>query len=419
VEPLLFLSHRIPYPPNKGDKVRSYHLVRHLAKRYRLFVGTFIDDRADWGALDAFRPLCAEVFARPRHPLRNRMTSLSGLITGEALTLTYYRDSAMLDWVRNVLAREDIRKCFVFCSAMAQYVAGRPDLKRIVDLVDVDSEKWRQYASDRPWPLSWIYRREADRLLAAEAAIAQEFDATLLVTSAERELFTLRTPQSAACVHVVANGVDTDNFSPAVQAERPFPAQEKAIVFTGAMDYWPNADAARWFASAILPKVLEQEPRAHFYVVGMNPPATVQSLAQHPAVTVTGRVADTRPYLKHASVVVAPLRVARGVQNKILEAMALARPVVASVECARSLSAAPGSELLTAADEAGFASNVLAVLSGALPAMGDAARARVLADYQWEENLARIDALLDDARHTTAQPADKSAPAIPMRAAQT
>ncbi|MCC6610748.1 MAG: TIGR03087 family PEP-CTERM/XrtA system glycosyltransferase [Burkholderiales bacterium] len=411
MEPLLFLSHRIPFPPNKGDKVRSYHLLNHLAARYRIHLGTFVDDPADWPHVDALRARCASVLARPLDPRRSRIRSLAGLFTGEPLTLPYFRDRALQRWVNRTVYRERIRKCFVFSSAMAQYVTGLPKLLRVVDLVDVDSEKWRQYATERRWPLSWIYRREADRLLAWEAAAVREFDAGLLVTPAERALFAQHAPREAGRVHVVANGVDTDHFCPDVRLERPFPANEKAIVFTGAMDYWPNADAARWFASDILPSVVQRDPDAQFYVIGMNPPPSVRALAQNPAVTVTGRVPDTRPYLQHAAVAVAPLRLARGVQNKILEAMAMARPVVASTECVRALSAVPDREILVAGDASEFASRVLDALSSDRDGMGGAARRRVLDDYQWSRNLARIDALLGDAP-IPAQPPVSTAPAV-------
>jgi len=418
MEPLLFLAHRIPYPPTKGDKVRSFHLLKHFAGRYRVFLGTFMDDPADWPYHGKLDELCAGVMAHPLNPTGARIRSLAGLVSGEALSLPYFRASALQRWVDQTLERERIRKCFVFSSAMAQYVTGRADLRRVVDLVDVDSEKWRQYATERRWPLSWIYRREADRLLAFEEAAAREFDASLLVTAAEKALFVKRAPQIASRVHVVANGVDTDFFTPETGSERPFPSDEQPIVFTGAMDYWPNADAACWFATQVLPAVLRQHESARFYIVGMNPLPAVQALARQSAVTVTGRVPDIRPYLQHASVVVAPLRIARGVQNKILEAMAMGRPVVASSACAKSLSAIPGREVLVAGDASEFASRVLEVLAVEPSNIGKAARARVLSDYQWDRNLSAVNALLADSP-TPAQSLESGAPAVAgLRAAR-
>jgi len=418
MEPLLFLSHRIPYPPNKGDKVRSYHLLKHFAGRYRVFLGTFVDDPADWPHLDKVKDLCADVMARPLNPLGRKLKSLTGLLTGEALTLSYFRASTMQRWIDQTLEREQIRKCFVFSSGMAQYVTGSADLRRVVDLVDLDSEKWRQYATEHRWPLSWLYRREANRLLAFEVAVTREFNASLLVTAAEKAMFLKRASHIASHVHVVANGVDTDFFSPDSVFDSPFANAERAIVFTGAMDYWPNADAARWFASEVLPAVLRQHERARFYVVGMNPLPSVQALARNPAVTVTGRVSDTRPYLRHASVVVAPLRVARGVQNKILEAMAMARAVVASAACAQPLSAVPGREILVAGDASEFAARVIEALDSDWTSVGAAARARVLGDYQWDRNLALVDALLDDMPIATQPPAPITPAVAALRAAR-
>lgn len=396
MEPLLFLAHRIPFPPNKGDKIRSYHLLKHLAERYRVFLGTFVDDPADWRRVDELTALCAEVRAFPLHRLAQRLRSLTGFATGEALTLPYFRRGALQRWVDETVRRESIRRCFVFSSAMAQYLAGRADLKRVLDLVDVDSEKWRQYATEQRWPMSWVYRREADRLLGVEQAAVLSFDASLLVTSAEKALFAVRAPRAAARVHVVENGVDSDYFDPAADFERPFAHGEAAIVFTGAMDYRPNADAACWFASEVLPAVLREHSRARFYVVGMNPLPAVEALSRHPAIAVTGRVADTRPYLQHAAVVVVPLRIVRGVQNKMLEAMAMERPVVATAACASALSAIPGRELLVASDAAEFATQVSRVLSGEHPDIGRAARARVRSGYQWRRNLIAVDAMIDD-----------------------
>ncbi|MFO1362605.1 MAG: TIGR03087 family PEP-CTERM/XrtA system glycosyltransferase [Burkholderiales bacterium] len=415
MEPLLFLAHRIPYPPDKGDKIRSFHLLRHLAARHRVFLGTFVDDPADRRHVAALQALCADVCALPLAPRRRRIASLAGFATGEALTLPYYRSAALQRWVDATVAREGIRRGFVFSAAMAQYVLAHAGMRRVLDLVDVDSEKWRQYAAGRRGPAAWVYRREADRLLRFEAAAAGAFDASLLVTAAEKALFAARAPGAAARVHVVANGVDGAHFAPDAALPRPFARDELPVVFTGAMDYWPNVDAACWFASAVLPAVLRAHPRARFHVVGMNPLPAVQALARDPAVAVTGRVPDTRPYLQHAAVVVAPLRIARGVQNKVLEAMAMQRPVVASAECAAALTAVPGAELLVAANAGEFAAHVSRTLAGERPGLGEAARARVLGDYPWTRSLELVARLVDGA--AAPAPAGAGRPTGALRAA--
>jgi len=396
MEPLLYLTHRIPYPPNKGDKVRSYHLLRFLARRYAVHLGTFVDDEADRAHDGALAPLCASMHVATIHPTRARIRSLAGLLSGEALTLGYYRDEGLAQWVRASVAQHGITRVVVFSAAMAQYVTQLAGVRTVVDFVDVDSAKWEQYGRSRAWPLSQIYRREGDRLLAFERAVARATDASVFVTAAEADLFRRKAPECAARVSFAQNGVDTEYFAPDAGRASPFEADEEALVFTGAMDYWPNVDAVCWFAHEVLPAIRAARPQARFHIVGMQPAPTVQALARLPGVAVTGRVPDVRPYLQHARVVVAPLRVARGIQNKVLEAMAMARPVVASTGAAQGLPAVPGVELEIAdppADMAALTVRVMDRLRG--DALGVAARARVVANYDWNVNLAPFAALLE------------------------
>jgi sugar transferase (PEP-CTERM/EpsH1 system associated) len=417
MQPLLYLTHRIPFPPDKGDKVRSYHLLRYLATRYRVFLGTFVDDPEDRRHADRLTTLCAEVFARPLTSSIARTRSLAGFFTGEPLTLPYYRDRALRNWVDAVVARERIRRSLVFSSAMIPYVLGRPELRVVADLVDVDSDKWTRYARTRAWPLSLVYGREGRKLLAFERAAAARADATVLVTEAETRLFAALAPECAHRVHPLRNGVDAEFFSPAPGRESPYGPGEEAIVFTGAMDYWPNVDAVAWFAREALPRIAAVRPRARFYIVGRNPSAAVRALARDGRVVVTGRVPDVRPYLQHARVVVAPLRLARGIQNKVLEAMAMGRPVVASAACAAVLSFVPGSELETADCAEAFAAKTIELISSPRrEAMGAAARVRILKDYAWERSLARLADLLEGAV-PTADPEPREAVSLERVAA--
>jgi len=396
--PLLYLTHRIPYPPNKGDKVRSYHLLRFLAGRYAVHLGTFIDDDADRAHEDALAPLCASTHVATLRPARARIRSLAGLFSGEALTLGYYRNEGLAQWVRATVARHAITRVVVFSSAMAQYVTDLAGVRTVVDFVDVDSAKWEQYGRSRAWPLSQLYRREGDRLLAFERAVARAADASVFVTAAEADLFRRKAPECAARVSFAQNGVDTDYFAPDDARASPFAPDEEALVFTGAMDYWPNVDAVCWFAHEVLPAIRAERRNARFHIVGMQPAPTVQALAKLPGVSVTGRVPDVRPYLQHARVVVAPLRVARGIQNKVLEAMAMARPVVVSARAAEGLTARPGEEIEVADDAAGFAARTLAVMAPSdAQRLGRAARARAVADYDWAANLAPFARLIEDA----------------------
>jgi sugar transferase (PEP-CTERM/EpsH1 system associated) len=354
-----------------------------------------VDDPADREHAAALNAMCAETCIRTIIPPLDRVRSLLALFTGDALTQTYYRDRELAAWVAGVVVRERITRCVVFSSGMAQYVQGLPGLRKVVDFVDVDSAKWAEYAERRPWPVSWIYRREGEKLLAYERRVATRADAALFVTAAEADLFGRLAPECAGHLSVVGNGVDGGFFSPEHGFASPYGAGEQTIVFTGAMDYWPNIDAVSWFARESFPEILAACPAARFCIVGMRPAPVVKALARHPAIRVTGWVPDTRPYLAHARVVIAPLRVARGIQNKVLEAMAMARPVVVSQASARALDVRPGSDVEVAETAGEFARKVLGLLSAEqAPVMGQAARRRVLDRYSWERTFTQLDQIL-------------------------
>ena len=409
---LLYLVHRMPYPPNKGDKVRSYHLLKHLAARHRVFVGTFIDDVADQAHIETLRKLCAGLHVVPLHPLRARLASLSGLLRNEALTLAYYRSSALRRWVEQTLAHEAIDAAVVYSSSMVPYTEGRADLPVLVDFVDVDSAKWTQYAGQHRWPLSWLYRREGERLLAYERAVAGAAQRSFFSTQKEADLFRGLAPECAGGIEAMSNGVDANYFSPAADRASPFAPGELPLVFTGAMDYWPNVDAVVWFAQQVLPKLREQRPGLRFHIVGRAPTAAVRALAS-PAVVVTGTVPDVRPYLQHAAVVVAPLRLARGIQNKILEAMAMERPVVAATACVEAIDATPGEHLFSATEADDFVIQVEGLLADAprATAVGRAGRQRVLAAYAWDAQMRVLDRHLD--RHlNSSSPAARATPEL-------
>ena len=390
---LLFLAHRIPFPPNKGDKIRSFHLLRHLAQRYRIYLGAFVDDANDWQYANALAPYCAEMKLLPLHPRRSKLKSLTGLLTGEALTLPYYRNAALSDWARQRVQDGSVNRGLAFSSAMGQFMP--PGLARtVMDMVDVDSDKWTQYAPSQRWPLSWLYAREGRKLAAWEARMAQQFDATLLVSEPEAALLQQRVPQARDRIAAFENGVDSDYFSPQREYPKPFPAEVRAIVFTGAMDYWPNIDAVTWFANEVFPAIRKQCSQAQFVIVGSRPSMEVKNLARQPGVIVTGSVPDVRPYLAHAACAVAPLRIARGVQNKVLEAMAMGRTVVATPQAAEGIRARAGEEYILANEANTFSHAVINQLERHSD-IGQAARQAVLRHYDWQQNLSTVDACLE------------------------
>jgi sugar transferase (PEP-CTERM/EpsH1 system associated) len=390
MEKLLYLVHRIPYPPNKGDKIRSFHFLKALAEKYEIYLGTFIDDPDDRQYVDALKPFCKASFCVDLHPKLGKIKSLSGFLRGEALSLPYYRNQALQAWVDKTIVEQTIDRALIFSSPMAQYLQKYPAVKLIADFVDVDSDKWQQYASSKTWPASWVYRREAQKLLSYETRIASQSKATLFVSEQEAKLFKQLAPATADKITYVNNGVDTDFFDSELEYASPFVSDREAIVFTGAMDYWANVDAVIWFSEQVLPLVKQQRPDARFYIVGSKPAKSVLQLAEaDDAVIVTGRVDDVRNYVAHARVVVAPLRIARGIQNKVLEAMAMAKAVVVTSAAMEGIQANRAIQVPVADSPAEFAEQVIAYLQQPTLIIAENRRF-VQAEFSWQQNGQRL-----------------------------
>jgi sugar transferase (PEP-CTERM/EpsH1 system associated) len=363
MDELLFLAHRIPYPPDKGDKIRSWNFFAHLARRYRIHLGCFIDDPRDWDFTEKLRSLCGECCFVGLKPPVAKLMSLRGLLDGRALTLPYYESAELKEWTRAMTRRPQVTHAFVYCSAMAQYIdaAAHRRLRTIADIVDVDSEKWADYAQRKPFASRWLYAREARRVRAIEAEIAAEFDETIVATAAELTLLRQLAPHAAGELLCVTNGVDSDYFSPDRAYDNPYDAAGPAVAFVGAMDYWPNIDAAIHFATTIFPAVRARLPQLRFFIVGSNPSPELRALESAGAIVVTGRVPDVRPYMAHAAAIVAPLRIARGVQNKVLEGMAMGKPVIASPEALNGIGAEIGKDIIRAESPLEFAEGIARV----------------------------------------------------------
>jgi sugar transferase (PEP-CTERM/EpsH1 system associated) len=391
VEDLLFLSQRIPYPPDKGDKIRSFHILRHLAERYRVNLGCFFDDPNDAKYIAPLQDICGNVFAVHLPASSKRVRALGGFARGTSFSEACFRDARMTRWVAKTLRDHSVSKGFVFSSAMAPYLAETP-ISKIVDIVDVDSEKWRVYAAQSSWPMNWIYGREAAMLLSLERRSALAFDKSIFVSSAEADVFLSLAPETSGRVLAMNNGVDTDYFDPAREFSSPFESGIDALVFTGTMNYRPNIEAVASFARDVFPGIRRRRPNAEFWIVGAHPSPDVRALKRD-GVHVTGQVEDVRPFLAHAACVVAPLKIARGVQNKVLEAMAMARPVVVSPEAREGIEARARDELLIADTPDIFEQTVGAVLAGNYPGIGLGARAYVLAHHGWRHNLELLDTL--------------------------
>jgi len=390
--PLLYLVHRIPYPPNKGDKIRSYHILSYLAKSFDIYLGAFIDNPSDWQYESELEALCKIVHLVGLNPRRAKIKSLIGLTKGVALTIPYYHSKKMQDWVDLVLDDFNITQAVVFSSAMAQYLSGKKynGIQRVIDFVDVDSDKWAQYGKKQTWPMSSIYARESQCLLSFERQIAKEFDVNYFVSETEARHFKSLAPESINKVDHFNNGVDTDYFSPLKVFENPYKNGLKIVTFTGAMDYWANVDAVVWFANAIFPQIVAQNSNCNMYIIGSSPTEQVKSLGKRKNIIVTGRVPDVRPYLSYADISVAPLRIARGVQNKVLEAMAMSCMVVASPEAAEGISANPGTDFVIADNANKFASACLNLLENPNNQMCTNARRCIIENYSWPTNLAKL-----------------------------
>ncbi len=394
---LLFLAHRIPYPPNKGDKIRSYHLLNELRKEYKIHLATFIDDKEDLQYKEHVASLCESFCAIEIDPFISKVKSLKGFITAEALSIPYYQSKELSDYVEKVIAT-GVDKALVFSSAMAQFVSStRFDLKMVVDFVDIDSDKWRQYSSSKKWPASWLYKREYKKLFEWEKMVAQQADHSLFVTEKESALFRELVPTVAEKVHSIDNGVDYDFFTSNSAAENPYLEQSPKIVFTGAMDYWANVDAVVWFAEEVLPLVQQKIPNLEFFIVGSKPTAKVSALSNVAGVTVTGRVEDVRPYIQYSNLSVAPLRIARGVQNKVLEAMSMGKAVVATSQAMEGIKDIEQFSELTLDDAKAYADKVAELLQDDAKAKswGDKGREMILKNYNWQSNVAKVVNLLE------------------------
>ncbi|HET8611240.1 MAG TPA: TIGR03087 family PEP-CTERM/XrtA system glycosyltransferase [Sphingomonas sp.] len=384
---LLFLAHRVPYPPDRGDKIRSFHILRHLAGRQTVHLAAFADDEADLAHAEALRPLLGGLHVERRTAGKGRAMAAALLKRGAA-SVTAFHSRDMRRFVERALAERPIDRLYVFSGQMAQYApADRPF---VMDFADMDSEKFAAYADAARGPMRWAWRREARRLFAAEREAARRASVSLFVSDAEAALFRRRTGLSEARVQTLENGIDLDHYRPAPWSGEPL------VVFTGQMDYPPNIEAVTGFARHAWPRVRAAVPEARFAIVGRRPDPAVTALHGRDGIEVTGEVADVRPWLARAALVVAPLRIARGVQNKVLEAMATARAVVASPQAFEGIAAEPGRELLVArgwAEEAEAVAGLLADPARAA-AIGAAARARIEARYGWDARLAPLDAMM-------------------------
>jgi len=391
-ESILCLVHRVPYPPNRGDRIRSFHVLEFLASRAEVHLAFLAEQPPPRPTMEVLERLCRRVAAVPLGRHSRWAHAAWSLLAGRTATegLFFCRDLRRI--VRRWAERTRFDAAFVFCSSMVQYLdaPGLAGVPAIVDLVDVDSQKWFDYA-EHAWPVGrLLFRLEGRRLRRLEASLPDRAAAVTVVSEHEAGLFRAFCPTDR--LHVIPNGIDLDFFRP---GESPVAPEAESCVFVGALDYKANLDGVAWFCREVWPRVRQRHPRAVFRVVGSNPGPAARRLARLPGVDLVGEVADVRPYLREATIAAVPLRVARGIQNKVLEAMAMGKAAVVTPQALEGIDATPTVHLCQAAtpDQWVRAIGVLLADPGLRNRLGRAARAFVAERYQWATQLERLAAL--------------------------
>ena len=396
---VLFACHRVPYPPKRGGKIRPFNIIRHLTEQgHRVTVASLARTAREVEEAADLRRHCesllVEVISDPAAGSR----MVAWLPTTRPSSFAYFHSPRLAQRIGEALAREPFDMIFVHCSSAAPYVAAAQAPLKVLDFGDMDSQKWHEYAQYKPFPLSAGYRLEAAKLERAERRLAQRFDLCTCTTRAELkslQALGVKTPSDW-----FPNGVDATFFTPAGDYD------PNLIAFVGRMDYYPNQQAVTMFCRDVLPRLRSERPTLQFRIVGADPPAFIRELGKLPGITVTGSVPDVRGFVTSAALTVAPLTIARGTQNKILESMAMGVPVVCSTAAADGVDAVPGEHLLTAANPDEYVAAVSSILdSRELRAhLAQSARARVLANHAWRSSMARLDSLLASALKERMQP---------------
>ena len=389
---ILCLVHRVPYPPNRGDRIRSYHLLRFLAARADVSLAFLAQDAMDRETAEALGGLCQRVAAVPWRRWSRWLRATGSMAAGRTATEGLFRSSELNHVVRTWSEQTRFDLAFIFCSSMVQYLdaPGLTDVPVVVDLVDVDSQKWLDYARHSRTPMRWLFQMEGNRLRRLEALLPDRVEAVTVVSLQEADLFQSFCPSDR--VHPVLNGVDLDYFQPDTDCDGSSCEQ---CVFVGALDYRANLDGVTWFCHEVWHRVRQRHPQATFRLVGSNPGPAARKLARQPGVELVGQVPDVRPHLKDAALAVVPLQVARGIQNKVLEAMAMAKPVVVSPQALEGIDATPDVHLCRAATADEWARAIGTLLSDPerRSRLGGAAREFVEQRFQWKRRLQPLAAL--------------------------
>lgn len=388
---ILVLAHRVPYPLDKGDRIRTFNLLRFLSCRASVHLACLADEPVRAEAMQALAGVCHRLHIVPLGKTSRSLRAMGSLICGRTITQGAFSSGGLRHLLRQWLKDSKFHAVMGTASSMAPYlrVPELANVPAVLDLMDVDSEKWFDYSRARSWPLSWVFRTEGGRLRRLETEMAQWARAVMLVSEAEADVFRSFCPWKE--VHAVSNGVDLDYFQPAAEQ-----SAQAGCAFVGALDYFPNVDAAIWFCREVWPSIHRHHPESTFRLVGRRPTAAMQRLSEVPGVELVGEVPDVRPFVSRAAVVVAPLRIARGLQNKVLEALAMGKAVVASPPALAALQCRPGVDLLAASSAAEWIQTILRLLDneGLRKQLGASGRKYVEEHHAWEQCLEPLTELL-------------------------
>jgi sugar transferase (PEP-CTERM/EpsH1 system associated) len=387
---ILYVCHRVPYPPQRGGKIRPFNMISHFSKRHEVTVASLARSQQELDAANGLRAHCKNLICERVTPFGAYGRMLSRAPTTIPFSMGYFYSPTLDRRIRELLSQERFDLIFVHCSSVAQYVARVTDVPKILDFGDMDSQKWLIYGQVRAFPISLVYHLEGRKLEREERRLSPRFDLNTCTT--REELATLRAFGTGVDSDWFPNGVDHGYFAPSGE-----PYDPDLISFVGRMDYYPNQEAMVRFCRDTLPLIRRERPSAKLSIIGANPSSQIKQLASIPGVTVTGSVPDVRPYVTRSAVNVAPLRIARGTQNKILESMAMGVPVVTSEVAARGVDAVPGQHLLCATTPAEECRAVVELLENRqrreeLAAM---ARARVLSHHDWRASMLRLDSIIE------------------------
>ncbi len=397
---ILYLVHRVPYPPNRGDRIRSYHLLRCLARHGNVHLAALADEPVPPRDLEELRALCVRMAVIPLGGMTRWLRAAVTLGTGRTATEGLFQAPQLKRTIRDWTTTTRFDAVVVFCSSLIQYCdcPELSDVPMVVDLVDVDSQKWFDYAARAPGVKGRLFHLEGRRLRTLEQSLSARTKAVTLVSEAEAELYRTICPDANVCG--VPNGVDLDYFQPAVSAEDTGPLR---CVFTGVLDYRANVEGLRWFCAEVWPEIRRRAADATFAIVGRRPTDAVRQLAKTSGVELIGEVPDVRPHIRRSTIAVVPLQTARGIQNKVLEAMAMGKPVVATPQALEGLGVEPDVHAVEAATPERWVEAILALHDSPhrREEIGRRARHFVETHHSWQECLEPFERLLDLAAPVT------------------